>query len=225
MSDPKFEYFHLIGQVIKNFFIKLVTKPFTMLASIVGTDNGTDEMGTIRFLPGVGELSDSEKEKLSNIVKGLKERPKLLLEINGSYDPQMDWKAIKTKVFNQDYEQLRNDSKRTEAWVYQRLYERRFGVRQLWALAKKYRSKDGVLDEAKFQEDMKHQVIEDAPPNQVAMNALAETRAKNVYDFILAVGFDAQRVSIGQSHSTMSSMGNIPLEFTLTIFDSQGKGL
>ena len=36
LSDPKFEYWHLVGQVARNFFLKIVTKPFSVLASVVG---------------------------------------------------------------------------------------------------------------------------------------------------------------------------------------------
>ena len=43
MSDPEFEYFHLIGQVARNFFMKLVTKPFSFLASAIGSESGEEE--------------------------------------------------------------------------------------------------------------------------------------------------------------------------------------
>ena len=111
MSDPKFEYTHLIVQVIRNFFFNLITKPFSFLGSVLGaSDNGTDELGYVRFTPGKADLSDTQKQKLTTLIKGLKEHPKLRLEIDGSYDPQVDWKAIQADVFTKDYEALRKKS-------------------------------------------------------------------------------------------------------------------
>ena len=222
LSDPKFEYFHLIGQVARNFFLKLVTKPFSFLASMLGSGNsGTDELGYVRFMPGKADLSDEEKNKLSTLIKGLKERPKLRLEINGSYDPQVDWKAIQVEVFTKDYEKLRKDSTRPESKVYQQLFQRRFGIRALWALAKKYKEGVGNYKDEKLDQEIKRQLIEKAPPDQGALGILAQARAQLVYDFFESSSFDVQRLSIGQPHSVQSSMGYVPLEFTLTVFESQ----
>jgi len=219
MSDPQFEYFHLIGQVVKNFFIKLVTKPFSMLASIVGGgDAGTDELGYVRFLPGKAGLPDEEKQKLNTLINGLKERPKLLLEINGSFDSEVDWKAIQKDVFTKDYDKLSKEISNSEEKVYQLLYQRRFGVRALWALAKKYKKSVGDYDHVKFTQEIKRQLIEHAPPDKEALSVLAQARAQLVNDFILSAGFDAKRLSIGQVRSTQSSMGFVPMEFTLTVY-------
>ncbi len=220
MSDPKFEYFHLIGQVVRNFFMKIVTKPFSILASMLGaSDNGTDELSYVRFLPGKVDLSDAEKQKLITLVKGLKQRPKLRLQINGTYDPQVDWKAVQADVFTKDYEELRKKSSRSEGKVYQQLYQRRFGIRALWALAKKYKEGVGAYNDEKLDQEIKRQLIENAPPDQGALSVLAQARSQMVQDILVSCGFDTQRLSMGQPHTTQSSMGYVPLEFTLTVFE------
>ncbi len=218
MNSPEFEYFHLIGQVVRNFFLKLMTKPFSMLASILPSDSGTDEMGSVRFVPGKAEFTAEEHEKIRALIAALKERPKLKLEINGTYDPALDWKAIKTEVFSGDFLQLKKESTREEAWVYRELYQRRFGIRAVWDLSKKYRAKDGTYDETGLNAEIKRRIIEDAPPDTTALNVLAQTRAKTVYDALLADGFDTNRISVGQLRAVESSMGYVPLEFTLTVF-------
>ena len=161
---------------------------------------------------------DTQKQKLTTLIKGLKERPKLRLEIDGSYDPQVDWKAIQADVFTKDYEALRKRSSR-EGKVYQLLYQRRFGIRALWALAKKYKEGVGNYNDVKLDQEIKRQLIENAPPDQGALSILAQARAQLIYDFFLTSGFDAQRLSIGSPRATQSSMGYVPLEFTLTVFD------
>jgi len=219
MSDPKFEYTHLIFQVIRNFFMKLVTSPFSVLGSLLGEETGTDELGYVRFTPGKAFLSGAEKNKLAKLIKGLKERPKLRLEVDGSYDPLMDWRAIEAESFAKDYELLRKQASGPDAKVYQLLYQRRFGIRGLWALGKKYKKGWGSYDDEKFDQEIKRQLIENAPPDLTALNALARSRAQEIHDFLMANGFEGQHLNIGHPQSTQGSMGYVPLPFTLTIFD------
>ncbi len=220
ISKPDFHYFNLVGQVLKNFFFSLITKPFAFLGSLVGADSGSEEMGYVRFLPGKIDLAELEKEKLTILVKALSERPKLLLKVNGCFDPIVDWKAIKEDVLKKDFESLKEESMRLESWVYQTLYQRRFGIMALWKLTKSYRSKEGVYDEEKLNAEIKRQLIEDGAANKVALAVLAEARAKVIYDFIIAAGFDAKRISIGDVQEAQASLGFVPLELALTVFDN-----
>jgi hypothetical protein len=222
MSDPQFEYTHLLWQVVRNFGVKLMTKPFAIIGSLLGaSESSTEELGTVKFKPGQATLSDEEKTKLTTLVKGLKERPKLLLEINGSIDPATDWKAIKTDVFNRDYKTLRAESKKNEAWIYEQLYQRRFGIKDLWKLAKVSRQKGE--DEATLLESIKRGLIEDSSPDKLALDVLAQERAKIIYDFLIQAGMDANRLKIGNNKETQSNFDYVPLEFTLTIVDSAEK--
>jgi predicted DNA repair protein MutK len=89
----------------------------------------------------------------------------------------------------------------------------------LWALAKKY--KEGLFEynDAKLDQEIKRQLIENAPPDLEALSVLAQVRARLVHDFLVINGFDAKRLELGPPRSTQSSMGYVPLEFTLTVFD------
>lgn len=221
MSDPEFHYFHLIGQVARNFFMKLITKPFAFLASAIGAETGTEDLGYVNFIPGKAELSDEEKKKLDILVKSLAERPRIYLDINGSYDPEVDWKAIKTEVFEKDYTALRAESLRTESLVYQQLYQRRFGVRDLWALTKKYKLKAGGYKEEELNKEIKRQLIEEGSADKLALQALAQTRSQVIYDYFMAQGADPKRVNIAQLRTVQASMGKVPLEFSLTVFEDE----
>ena len=220
MSDPKFKYSHLIFQVIGNFFMKLVTEPFSILGSMLGSSGaGTDELGYVRFDPGKSFLSGSQKIKLLKLIKSLKERPKLRLEIDGSYDPQVDWKAIQAAAFAREFQRLRKDSDRTEGKDYQLLYQRHFGIRALWALAKKFKEGVGKYQDDKLDEEIKKELIAKAPPDVAALSVLAQARAQLVHDFLVNGGFVSERLSFGHPQETQSSMGYVPLQFTLTVFD------
>lgn len=222
LNDPKFHYTHLIWQTVRNFFTKLITKPFSMLGSMLGSasDSGTDELGLVRFLPGRSDVAPEELDKLMLLAKGLNDRPRLLLEINGSYDLTQDWKAIKTEQFNKDYAALKKETSKDDNWVLQSLYQRRFGIRQLWKLTNSFKTKTGY-DFEKLNAEIKRHLGEDAFPDKAALTALAQERAKNVLDIILKEHVDPRRVKIGIDHEAQASMGFVPMEFTLTVFDER----
>ncbi len=219
MSDPKFEYFHLIGQVVRNFFLKIVTKPLMFLVSLAGSEPGTEEMGTVRFIPGKAELSAEDKQRLQALAAGFKERPRLLLQINGTYDPQADWQAIRRETFQNKFLAMRKEWTRSDSRLMQQLYVEFFGVRSYWELEKKFKLASGKLDEEKITAEMKRRLIEDAPQDQASLDTLAQARAQLAYDFFITEGIDKKRVSIGASRQAQSSMGHVPMEFTLTVFD------
>ncbi|MFA5119275.1 MAG: DUF748 domain-containing protein [Candidatus Omnitrophota bacterium] len=219
MSDPKFEYFHLLGQVVRNFFLKIVTKPLMFLVSIAGSESGTEEMGTVRFSPGKADLPADDKQRLQVLAAGLKERPRLRLEINGTYDVKADWKAIRQETFQNKFEAMRKEWTRSDSRLMQQLYVEFFGVRSYWDLERKFKAAPGKLDEAEISAELKRRLIEDAPKDQAALDALAQARAQLVYDFFITEGVDKKRVSIGVNRQAQSSMGHVPLEFTLTVFE------
>lgn len=221
MTKPDFHYWSLVGQVVTNFFTGLITKPFAFLASTMGADSGTDELGFVRFLPGKSEIPDAEKEKIKTLLQGLKDHPKLKLEVNGGYNSEVDWKAIKTETLAKDYAELRQTSTRSESWVYQMLYQRRVGIRELWDLTKKFKVKEGAYDDEKLVAEIKRLLIENGVADKPALQALAGARAKAVYDFVVAAGFDAARFSIGSSRQEQASMGFVPSTFTLTVFQDK----
>ncbi|MFA5389327.1 MAG: DUF748 domain-containing protein [Candidatus Omnitrophota bacterium] len=221
MSDPKFEYFHLIGQVARNFFMKIVTKPLMFLLSLAGSESGTEEMGYVRFAPGKADLSDDNKERLRILLKGLKERPRLLLEINGSYDIKADWQAMRKETFETRYQAMRKESTRPDSALYSQLYIEFFGLRSYGDLTRDLKSSSGKLDQEKIDAEIKRRLIEDAPVDKGALDILAEARGRVVYDFFITEGFDKARVSIGTNREAQSSMGYVPMEFTLTVFETQ----
>ncbi len=220
LSDPKFTYTHLIGQTARNFFIKLTTAPFSMLGSLIGSQAGSQELGSVKFLPGEVDLSSQEQQKIVSLAQALKQRPKLLLEINGSYDITLDWKAIKTGRFLKEYEALHKETSRSEYWILQTLYQRHYGIRQLWKLTKHFKIKGGY-DYEKLNPEIRRQLSEDAFPDKSALNELASGRAKVVYEALLKEHVDPRRVRIVNNQEQQASLGFVPLIFTLTALDQQ----
>jgi len=218
VSDPKFEYFHLIGQVAGNFLTKLVTSPFTSLMSVLGAESGTEESGSVAFAPGNARLSDKAKEKLTLFVRALKDRPRLSVVINGSYDPQADWKAMKAGAFDAEFAAMRADSARTDFRLVEQMYKFRFGMTGYWALAREY-TVNKKMDEPALQAEMKRRIIEEGKPDRAALDRLGQDRATAVYAYMIAGGFDPLKVKTGPSRETQASLGLVPLEFSLTVYE------
>lgn len=216
MSNPKFAYWPLLGQVATNFVMKLVTSPFTSLLSMAGLEAGSEEYGKVTFDPGSAVLTDKTKEKLTLLVKALRERPKISLEINGSYDPAADWKAMKTAAYKDEFARRYVESTGDELSITEQMYTLRFGKRAYWALVRTYTSGEKI-DAAGLGEEMRRLIIEQGAPDLGALETLAGERAQGVYDVLVAAGCDVSRVSVGVIKPVQESMGQIPLEFTLTV--------
>lgn len=92
MSHPEFNFGQIIGKAVANLFGKLVTAPFAVLGSILGTEaEGLDQ---IAFEPGRSDLPPPEREKLAMVAKAMRERPQLGISIQATYDSQLDRSAL-----------------------------------------------------------------------------------------------------------------------------------
>lgn len=95
LSKPDFKYGAMIFKTFVNLIVKAVASPFKFLASVMGIKS--DEMEFAEFDASEALLLASEREKLDNIAKMLKEKPKLLLGIAGGFDAKVDKEAIQAK--------------------------------------------------------------------------------------------------------------------------------
>jgi len=98
LDDPEFKYGRTVLNAIANLITKAATSPFKLLADIVG---GGEDLGNIRFSPGDDLLSKESQKKVSDLAKALHERPKLNIEIKGTYDPMKDRDVLAKRKKNQ----------------------------------------------------------------------------------------------------------------------------
>jgi uncharacterized protein involved in outer membrane biogenesis len=92
LDDPKFSVGAVIVQVIVNLLTKVVTAPFTLLASAFG---GGEELGLVEFAPGSATLAPEQAKRVDTLSKALNERPSLKLDIIGRVDPALDTDAVR----------------------------------------------------------------------------------------------------------------------------------
>lgn len=101
LEDPKFSVRHIVVDALVNAISKIATSPFRALASLVGSEQ---DLSTISFAAGDAALSKPEAHKLDDLVKALKTRSILKLEIKGAAFQEQDWPAVSDDAL---YDQLK----------------------------------------------------------------------------------------------------------------------
>jgi hypothetical protein len=91
MNNPKFRLGGVIFDAFVNLLKKLVTSPFSALASLVP---GAEELSFVDFSPGSPDVSEKEQDKLGKLATALYERPSLRLLIRPGADPEKDRQAF-----------------------------------------------------------------------------------------------------------------------------------
>ena len=103
LDDPQFRIGPIIWKAFVNLLTKIATAPFALLGSLFG---GGEEMNLIDFPPGVATLDATGQERTASIVKALKERPQIQLDIPAPYSPEVDGSVLATAKLNEKLQLL-----------------------------------------------------------------------------------------------------------------------
>jgi hypothetical protein len=87
IDDPKFRIGPIIWKAFVNLIIKAATAPFALLGHLFG---GGEHMNEVQFSPGSAELDKPSQEQVAALVKALKERPQLKLDVPIVYSKELD---------------------------------------------------------------------------------------------------------------------------------------
>lgn len=93
VNNPDFKYGKVVWQVIGNILTKAVTAPFRLLGSLLGIES--EKLSTIDFESGSAELLPPQIEKLDQITTMLQKRPKISLEVVGTWEEGADAYVLK----------------------------------------------------------------------------------------------------------------------------------
>ena len=91
LDDPEFSVWRIVLQVIVNILTKVATAPFALLGSLFG---GGEELSYIEFDQGSTNLSEPNIKKIETLVKALKAKPALKLDIVGGVDMERDREGL-----------------------------------------------------------------------------------------------------------------------------------
>ncbi|MEH6636315.1 MAG: DUF748 domain-containing protein [Halioglobus sp.] len=87
VDDPKFDVGSVIFKAFINIITKAVTAPFTLLASLVSSE---EDLQRLTFASGAAELNAANTAKLGQLTQALTQRPKLTLVIIGRINVPAD---------------------------------------------------------------------------------------------------------------------------------------
>jgi len=82
LDDPQFSYGGIVWKAIVNVFTKIATAPFRALGALFG---GNEKFDSIVFEAGDAQLTPPEREKLVKLAGAMGKRPKLSIELHGTY--------------------------------------------------------------------------------------------------------------------------------------------
>jgi hypothetical protein len=106
LDDPQFRVGPLIWKAVLNLLTKIATAPFALLGHLFG---GGEQMNYIDFDPGSAVLDASEHDKLVALVKALKEKEKLELDVPITYSADVDRPGLAAAHLNQRLLALNED--------------------------------------------------------------------------------------------------------------------
>ena len=93
LDNPKFSMGGLIWHAFVNLIARAATSPFRLLASIGGGKH--QDLGYVEFAPGSAVLNQAAQARLTELVKLLRQKPSLKLDITGRMDPAVDEKGLR----------------------------------------------------------------------------------------------------------------------------------
>lgn len=96
IDDPEFSVWRIVLQVIVNLLTKVATAPFALLGSMFG---GGEELSYIQFDYGSSKIPEQGMKKIETLVKALKAKPALKLDIVGGVDMEMDRQGLIREQF------------------------------------------------------------------------------------------------------------------------------
>jgi hypothetical protein len=91
LDDPQFKLGPLIWKVVVNLLTKAATAPFALLGRLFG---GGEEMNLIDFKPGSVAIDPAGQERIASLVKAMKERPQLEVDVPMAFSPELDRPAL-----------------------------------------------------------------------------------------------------------------------------------
>jgi len=203
VNQPDFKYGTLVWKTFGNLIAKAVSSPFKFLGKAMGVRG--DELEYIAFEFAKSNITPPEREKLDKIAKMLQKRPKLTLEIAGSYDLFFDKEALKLQklvsmVMKRSGDENSNGRTALTADVLEEIYIEMYGDDSLeklqkW-LGKKY--KGSVYKRAyqkvlvKFCSDKQNVSIQE-------LEVLAHKRAKSIQMYLTnEQGLKSSKIRIGK---------------------------
>ncbi|HWK73205.1 MAG TPA: DUF748 domain-containing protein [Povalibacter sp.] len=185
LDDPKFRLGPIIWKAVLGLLTKVVTAPFAALGALFG---GGEELAYVDFPAGSAELAAPQAEKLTTLSKALVERPQLRLSVPLTVVTAQDSEALArtalaAKVPAAPEQALDDSEKRKRVAVYEKAYKEIMNAAPQYPPETKTEKGMDFDAQLKFLEDS---LLQQLRPDDSALTALAQQRARAVQDALLA---------------------------------------
>jgi hypothetical protein len=211
LDDPKFRLGPIIWKAVLNLLTKIVTAPFAALGALFG---GGEELAFVDFEAGSAVLPASQAEKLNTLAKALIERPQLKLSVPLTVVSAQDSEAMARAAFAQklppetSVEPPADEAgKRQRIALLEKVYKE--VVQSAPAYPAEAKTEAGVDFDARLK-FLESSLLERMRPDDAALSALAQQRARAVQDALLAnTELSPERVFIIAERSEGKSQANL----------------
>jgi hypothetical protein len=235
VGSPEFQLGGVIRKALADAITSVVSSPFRFLAGLVGADD--EDLGRIAFPAGRSDLTPPQRERVALLREALANRPGLVLELPGPYDPERDRPALqRRKAVAELAERLRAADRDASspgltaeatgdvvAAMFARLYPdtsvdtlRQEFTRSDQELAESDSRFDGVA----YRRYLAEKVIAAQTVSEADLAGLGEARAATVRDVLIqkgtgsgeAAGVEPDRVRIAEPEAVSPDDGQIVME-------------
>jgi Domain of Unknown Function (DUF748) len=231
LDDPHFRVWPIIWKVLVNIVEKAVTAPFALLGSLFG---GGPDLQFIDFKPGSSTLDAAGTEKMKSIVKALKERPQIKIEVPIATVADLDRPALAGAAFDHELDEMRAqaaEARGKAAAAAAPPFDQLDPATRLDLLARLY-AKD-LGSEPKYPDEISHikgkpdllaaklefltrAVREHASVGDDQLTALGQERAQSLQRALLTdTDIDASRVFLVANDKAAAKDGQVRLELSL----------
>lgn len=187
LDDPKFRLAPIIWKAVLNLLTKIVTAPFAALGALFG---GGEEMQFVDFNAGLAELPPEQVENLNKLAKALVERPQLKLSVPLTVVSAQDSEAIARAALNAKLPpNTSTEPPKDDAAKKQRIAMLEKVYKEVAKAAPAYppetQTDKGVDLDARVK-FLEQSLLDRLKPDDAALTALAQQRARAVQDTLLA---------------------------------------
>lgn len=183
VTDPEFSLGGLIWQAVLSLLGKIITAPFTLIASAFGGAADVD-LSFVSYEPGSSDLSANALSKIDVLGKGLTERPQLALEVVGHITRDADTAALKPMLLREEAKRRLRSSFPTIETVPDDVY-RQIVLTTHAGLPTAQQSAPGPGGAAPSFEQIEQAVLATMQVTDDLLRDLAQRRAQRVVDVLI----------------------------------------
>ncbi len=220
LNNPEFSVAPIIWQTLRNLVLRATQAPFKFIAGLAG--GGEADLSQLSFAAGSAELSPTARQSLNTLATALRERPQLILEVEGMSAASADGPVLAAQRLDQEQRQLAASKMRhppedlssielddkDRAKLTRELYEQR----QLVAPDEWQELSRTERDQA-----MHQALIDNLSDSPLPLRRLAQQRASSIKDWLVDEGgLNDERIHLlDASEGSADANGNVAVALQL----------